>query len=79
MNEEHCLSFLPDARDGSPTSPRGVPEAWWASAAPRPFGGSQSGGGLPPREADRDLSEKFFFIICLDDLQDLRYLAVRGA
>ena len=45
---------LPDAREGSPTAPRGAPEAWWASAAPRPFGGSQSGGGLPPREADRE-------------------------
>ena len=52
MNEESTV--MPDAREGSPTAPRGAPEAWWASAAPRPFGGSQSGGGLPPREADRD-------------------------
>ena len=52
MNEESTV--LPDAREGSPTAPRGAPEAWWAGAAPRPFGGSQSGGGLPPREADGD-------------------------
>ena len=51
MNEESTV--LPDAREGSPTAPRGAPEAWWAGAAPRPFGGSQSGGGLRPREEAR--------------------------
>ena len=45
-----ALSCQTPGREGSPTALRGAPEAWWAGAAPRPFGGSQSGGGLPPRE-----------------------------
>ena len=39
-----ALSCQTPAREGSPTALRGAPEAWWAGAAPRPFGGSQSGG-----------------------------------
>ena len=63
MNECRMKStVLPDAREGSPTAPRGAPEAWWAGAAPRPFGGSQSGGGLRPREADRDLGKNSFAV-----------------
>ena len=73
MNEESTV--LPDAREGSPTAPRGAPEAWWASAAPRPFGGSQSGGGLPPREADRE-GQNFFWgaasQICLGRGREVR-------